>query len=276
MTTETFGGAFVRLRSTGFKGRAQRIDDIDLPRIGHRIGVGEDEIHAFMDVETTGSGFDDQGRPKILFEPHVFYRCLSPAKRGEAVKQGLACQKWGQIPYGKTSEQYPRLERALLIDEAAALKACSWGLGQVLGENHIAAGYDTVQNMVLAMADDEENHLDAMVNFLVYNSLDDDLREHRWEALARGYNGPGYAKNKYHLKLPQAYAKWAKIKNTPWSPASEPVIAPTPILPPPAIEPVPAAQAPPDIEPTSVPVSQPATSGGFFTALADLLKRIFA
>jgi putative chitinase len=32
----------------------------------------------------------------------------------------------------------------------------------------------------------------------------------------------------------------------------------------------------PDIEPAPVPVSQPAASGGFFSALADLLKRIFA
>jgi GH24 family phage-related lysozyme (muramidase) len=33
---------------------------------------------------------------------------------------------------------------------------------------------------------------------------------------------------------------------------------------------------PPDIEPAPVPVSQPATSGGFFSALSSLLKRIFA
>jgi len=33
---------------------------------------------------------------------------------------------------------------------------------------------------------------------------------------------------------------------------------------------------PPDIEPPPVPVSQPASNGGFFSALADLLKRIFA
>lgn len=39
-----------------FKGRAKRLDDVDLPRIGHQIGVGEDEIHAFMDVEAAGSG----------------------------------------------------------------------------------------------------------------------------------------------------------------------------------------------------------------------------
>ena len=67
-----------------FRGAAKRLDDIDLPRLGERIGVGEDEIHAFMDVEAAGSGFDKHGRPKMLFEPHVFYRNLPKATRSEA------------------------------------------------------------------------------------------------------------------------------------------------------------------------------------------------
>jgi len=45
-----------------FKGAARRLDDIDLPRIGHLIGVGEDELHAVIDVEARGSGFDSLGR----------------------------------------------------------------------------------------------------------------------------------------------------------------------------------------------------------------------
>ncbi|WP_243368848.1 N-acetylmuramidase family protein [Microvirga solisilvae] len=224
MTTENTGDAFARAVASGFRGAAKRLDDIDLPRIGHRIGVGEDEIHAFMDVETRGSGFDEQGRPKILFEPHVFYRNLSGTKLDTAIRQGLACKSWGQIPYGKESAQYGKLEKALRIDETAALKACSWGLAQILGENHLDAGYDTPQSMVLAFMADEETHLDAMVSFLIANRLDDDLREHRWEALARGYNGPGYAKNGYHLKLPIAFEKWRKIRDTPWSPEAPPPV----------------------------------------------------
>ena len=55
-----------------FRGKAKRLDDIDLPRIGARIGVGEDEMHAILDVEAAGSGFDAQDRIKMLFEPHVF------------------------------------------------------------------------------------------------------------------------------------------------------------------------------------------------------------
>jgi hypothetical protein len=43
-----------------FKGACTRLSDTDLPRIGTKIGVGEDELHAFRDVEAAGSGFDRQ------------------------------------------------------------------------------------------------------------------------------------------------------------------------------------------------------------------------
>lgn len=206
-----------------FKGAAKRIDDIDLPRLGKKMGVGEDEIHAFIEAETSSSGFDAKGRPKMLFEPHVFYRNLSGAKRSQAVKHGLAYKSWGQKPYPKDS--YPRLLRAMDIDETAALKSASWGLGQVLGENHIAAGFNAPQAMVKAMMEDEETHLEASVNFIIYNRLDDELRDHDWSAFARGYNGPGYKKNGYHTKLADAYAKWARIKDTPLPYESYPDIA---------------------------------------------------
>jgi hypothetical protein len=201
-----------------FRGAARRLDDIDLPRIGHRIGVGEDELHAFMDVEAAGSGFDRQGRPKMLFEPHVFYRNLTPARRTKAVKAGLAYARWGEKPYPRDS--YPRLVEAMAIDKTAALKAASWGLGQILGENFAMVGYENPQDMVWAFMEDEEHHLEAIVDFLIAAKLDDHLRNHRWEDLARGYNGPGYAKHNYHGRMAAAYAKWAKIPDTPWVPAA--------------------------------------------------------
>ena len=217
-----------------FKGEAKRLDDIDLPRIGATIGVGEDELHAFMDVEAAGSGFDAQGRPKMLFEPHVFYRNLSGKKRDQAVKAGLAYARWGTKPY--PGDSYPRLARAMVIDETAAIKSASWGLGQVLGENHKMVGYATVKAMVLAFMDDEEKHLEAIVKFLVANHIDDDLRAHRWDVVARVYNGPGYAKNKYHKRMAERYRVWAGIPDTPWpAPAPAPVpepVTPSPVKPP--------------------------------------------
>jgi hypothetical protein len=200
----------------GFKGTAKPIEDIDLPRIAHQIGCGEDEMHAFMEAETRGSGFDDQGRPRILFERHKFYLYCPKAKLSAAVKAGLANKTAGG--YGKESEQYGKLQKAIAIDEHSALMSCSWGLAQVMGFNHKLAGYDTVEAMILDFMSDEETHLQAAVAFIKNSGLDDELRRHDWKGFAKGYNGSGYAVNKYDEKLAAAFAKWAKIKDTPWTP----------------------------------------------------------
>lgn len=200
----------------GFKGAAKRLTDYDIPRIGHRIGVGEDELHAFMEVEASGSGFDSQGRPKMLFEPHQFYKNLSGKQREQAVKEGLAYPSWGEKPYPKDS--YPRLQKAIAINETAALKSASWGLGQILGSNYAMVGYKSPQSMVMSFMEDEANHLDAIVSFLIAADIADDLKAHRWEIVARVYNGPLYAKHDYHGRMKRAYEKWSKIPDTPWSP----------------------------------------------------------
>ncbi len=204
-----------------FKGRARRIDDLDLPRLGALIGVGEDELHAFMDVEAAGSGFDASGRPKMLFEPHRFYAELGAgAKRDEAVKQGLARKTWmvkGKVPK-YPANSYSLLEKAILIDKEAALRAASWGLTQILGKWHKDIGYPSAEAMVLAFADDEAAHLEATIKLLVQWKVDDDLKAHRWDVVAKAWNGPAYASHGYHKKLKQAYERWAKIPDTKWPP----------------------------------------------------------
>jgi hypothetical protein len=215
-----------------FKGAAKRLDDIDLPKLGHRIGVGEDEIHAVLDVEAAGSGFDAQGRVKALYEPHKAYALSKGAVRAQLVSAGLAYPRWGEQPYPKDS--YPRILAAMAIDETIALKATSWGLGQVMGFNHAAAGYATPQAMVSAFAEDEEHHLEAMISFIIVDGLDDEIRRHDWAGLARGYNGSGYAENRYDVKLAAAFAKWSKIKDTPWSPSDAVKVEDLPKAPPPS------------------------------------------
>lgn len=225
--------------SISFKGAAKRLDDIDLPKMGHRLGVGEDEVHAVMDVESRGTGFDGAGRPRILFERHIFHRYLPKDKRAKAVAAGLASTKPGG--YGKEADQYFKLASAIKIDQRAALYACSWGLMQVMGFNHEAAGYRTVESMVEAFTQDEEYHLEAAVNFILANKLDDELRRHDWAGFAKGYNGTNYRINKYDTKLAAAFAKWRKIRDTPWSPG-RPASAPQPV---PAPQPAPKPQSPP-------------------------------
>lgn len=195
----------------GFKGQAKKLEAMDIPRIAKTINVSEDDVHTVVEVETAGGGFDSDGRPRILFEPHKFYANLPTSKREATVEAGLAAPRWGAIPYGKFSAQYPRLAKAMAIDVEAALKSCSWGASQILGENHKMIGFDTVDAMVLAFMDDEDNHIEGMAAFIIAAGIDDDLRAHNWATFARVYNGPGYKKNKYDVKLATAYAKWSGI-----------------------------------------------------------------
>ncbi|WP_420415845.1 N-acetylmuramidase family protein [Marinovum algicola] len=204
-----------------FAGKAKRLDDIDLPREAHRIGVGEDEIHAVLDVETLGSGFFPDGRLKMLPEGHIFYRELAPGEpRDLAIAAGLAWRRWrDRRPYPKSADaRYQRLELMMKIDRDAALRSCSWALPQMMGFNCKLAGYPTAEAMIAAFVDDEEVQLRAMIEFIVNAGLDDELREHDWAGFARGYNGPGYAQHGYHIKLERRFRWWQGKPDTPWSP----------------------------------------------------------
>jgi len=201
-----------------FKGHARRLKSVDISLLAHTIGCGEDHLHAVMEVETRGGGFDTHGRVKMLFEPHVFYRELSGSDREVAVSKGLAYRRWGERRY--PSDSYPRLHAAMKIDTDAALRSCSWGLGQIMGFNHKLAGYDSAHSMVVAFLDDEDTHLAGMVEFIISSGLDDELRREDWRGFARGYNGSGYAKHGYHTKLKRAFDKWKRIPDTPFTPGN--------------------------------------------------------
>lgn len=199
-----------------FVGAGKRLDEMDIPQIGKLIGVGEDEIRAVLEVESRGRGFDSQGRVIMLFEPHIFHRQLTahyPQELERAVEEGLAYRKWGERRYPRDS--YPTLMKAIQIDQELALRSASWGLPQIMGFNHTMAGYKSAKDMVEDFKRDEELHVRAMIKFIISAGLDDEIRRKDWVGFARGYNGPGFAKNNYHTKLANAFAKWSRVKDLP-------------------------------------------------------------
>lgn len=200
-----------------FVGAKRLLDAYDIPRLAHRANLSEDHFRAFFKVEAAGKAFDSMGRPTMLFEPHVFYRGIKdPAIRDVAVSQGLAYAKYRPGKYPRDS--YPRLMAAIKLDQEAALKACSIGLSQVLVENHVSVGYDTPEAMWQAFMDDEEEHVEAMLRFILANNIDDDLRAERWSVVARVYNGPRYAENQYDKKMAAAFAAFKKEPDIDWAP----------------------------------------------------------
>ena len=197
------------------------------------LGVSVPRLRAVMKVESAGSGYNKQGRVLILYEPHVMWRCLPAGQRNEALQRGIAYQKWGTRKYAPDS--YVPFSKALEFDVEAACKACSYGLPQILGENHKQAGYPTAKAMFEAFRDKGENeHIVAMARFIKSNpQMHAALKRGDYADFARRYNGPGYAKNQYDIRLAKAEAYY---KADPWRGMA--IDAPTP-----AAEPVGATQA---------------------------------
>lgn len=263
--------------TSSFKGAARRLTDTDLPRVGAIIGVGEDVLHAVMDVEAPKSGFDAHDRPRILFEPHIFYRELGPGpKRDRAVREGLACPNWTSGAYGPESGQYNKLARAIEIERTAALRSCSWGRGQIMGFNHKLVGFASVDAMVAAFMASEAAQIEAIVRFAAANKLDGALRAidrmtrsmpNDWRSFAKGYNGSGYEKNGYHTKLSERFNWWRNIPDTPWT--FDPTPANTPDAVP--VENLPKAPAEPPMLP--MPPEHPGFWGALIAAIAAFFKR---
>jgi hypothetical protein len=175
------------------------------------LGVETAVLLAFLEVEAAGRGFDNKARPKMLRETHIFYRKLGAgAKRDQAVAKGLATKAWTKN-YGRDS--YPDLAEMMKIDARAALLSCSWGLPQIMGFNHAAAGFTGVEQMVEAMKQGEREQLLAFSQLLKSWKMapmltgKDFTQADSWKQAAQKYNGAGYAENGYHTRMAAAYRK---------------------------------------------------------------------
>ena len=168
-------------------------------------------LRSVLKVESRGSGFDRKGRVLILFEPHVFHEQLmkhgTSLQLKAAIVRGVAYPTWGEKPY--PADSYPTLLSAIAINPELAHRAASWGAGQLLGRNFKLCGYDSATKMADDFTRGEDVQLLAMACFIAANPrMLKALQEKDWETFALCYNGKGYKKNRYHLKLAAAYAEF--------------------------------------------------------------------
>ena len=186
-----------------FVGPATPLEDKDIAEVAAVLVCDVAAVQAVCDVEAAGAGFLPDGRPKILFEAHVFGRLTDHQYDDE--HPNISAPHWDRSLYGKPgAHQYDRLAEAIALDETAALKSASWGMFQVMGMNYKACGFATVQDFVNAMVQSERAQLDAFASFCRSSSAANSLRTHNWAAFARTYNGPGQVEF-YAAKLQEAF-----------------------------------------------------------------------
>jgi len=188
-----FVGASTPISAGGFDQAAQLL------------GSGAAEIWTVLEVETKGFGYLSDRRPAILFERHFFHR-LTDGKFDDQAPSISSTMPGGYLGGVK---EYDRLAMAIALDRHAALSSASWGIGQIMGSNFAEAGFASVEDMVDAMVQSEDNQLTAMARFVCSAGLSKPLAAHDWASFARGYNGPSYAKNQYDTLLGRHYQMFA-------------------------------------------------------------------
>lgn len=180
------------------------LTDADYTACAVRNGITMAAIKAVAQIESGGrSGFDEKYRPKILFEAHHFRKYT--ARLFDSTHPHLSCDRATGKKY-YSWDQYNRLFEAMVLNPAAAIKACSWGKFQVLGSNH--NGWPDAISFAKAMYESENNHLKSFEAYCVSNGLIVHLKNKNWAKFAAGYNGANYAEFSYDTKMATAYAKY--------------------------------------------------------------------
>jgi hypothetical protein len=167
-------------------------------------------------LDGPGGFIDGPNLPKILFEAHIFDRETGGHFRASHPR--LSSERWDRSLYEGGPREWARLHQAMQLDRTAALRSASVGRYQIMGFNHRAAGFETVEAFWDAMRASEREHLAAFVHFILTTpGLAAKLRRisnvHAdCLPFALAYNGPGQAAHDppYNVRLARAHAKWAR------------------------------------------------------------------
>jgi hypothetical protein len=177
--------------------------DADIAVIATRLGASPAQLRAVAAVESSGGGFDTAGRPKILFERHLFHRLTggvySPAPYSQIAGGGYSDSSWD------------KLGAACAKDPDAALSACSWGKFQVLGLHWSKLSYASPWELADSMVTGEAAHYELFARYIETFGLKPALRKVTADPascrdFAAGYNGPGYRKFAYDMRIARGMA----------------------------------------------------------------------
>ena len=192
----------------------------DYDNFSRILGVEPATLKAVEEVETGGKGgFLTNGKPRILFEGHAFWKELAKLAKTDPKYNpftlskkypNIVYQTWTKSNYYGGAKEYERFEKACKIDKKSAILSTSWGMFQLMGYNYKLCGFSSVEDMYAAMYRNQFEQFLAGIEFIRSRKLDKYLATKSWADFAYRYNGVSYAKNNYDTKLKAAYEKYSK------------------------------------------------------------------
>ncbi|MBL8559628.1 MAG: DUF3380 domain-containing protein [Hyphomonadaceae bacterium] len=181
--------------------------DAELRQLAAQFNVELAALLAVAEVESGPlGGFDANGRPIILFEPHIF--SLRTKRRYDASHPTISYRHWGTQRYPRgQNERWAQLRAAYELDPEEAISSTSWGRFQMLGQFYAAAGYGSATEFVAAISNTEIAQYQSLLALAVSRNLLDEIQRLDFTGFARGYNGPGYVQHQYDAKMRAAYIR---------------------------------------------------------------------
>lgn len=167
--------------------------------------IDVNKLKVILIVESRGKSLDSENHPTIRFECNKFNDYLGSLKVKCTIEEGKS------FSVIKDETDKGAFFRALEIDREKAILSSSFGIAQIMGFNYKIVGYTSVDEFYNAMFKEEEQ-ISAFLKFLKSkNNIMRELKSENtdWKIIARNYNGPNYAENKYDLKLRQEYLKYS-------------------------------------------------------------------
>ena len=181
------------------------------------VGVGL----AIMCVESGGVGFKD-GKMIIRFEPHWFHKLWGKANqpafdrcfkfdswKGETHFYRTSDKAGWQGFHGNQAQEWAAFELARGMNDEAAKKSISMGLGQIMGFNHKQVGYDSAAPMFNNFNSDVRFQILGMFDFMT-PEMKAALAKKDFTAFAKSYNGSGQAAS-YGKLIADNVSAWAKL-----------------------------------------------------------------
>lgn len=192
----------------------------------NRLRIDPSVAVAVLAAEVSGKPYGPDGRLKIRFENHIFYD--NWGKQNELrFRQHFSFaddRKWEghswrpnandawQSFHGNQSTEWRVFEFARNLDEQAALLSISMGAPQIMGFNHSAIGYATVQEMFYAFCSDVGNQIACLFRFIQVKNLVEVVRQRDFLTFAQIYNGRGQAEL-YKSRIEMYLAIYEQIRS---------------------------------------------------------------
>jgi hypothetical protein len=173
-------------------------------------GISHSWLHAIVEKESSGIvsyKIGAQDFPAIRIEGHYFYKYLKddPAKLSKGSALGIARKGVGEFKNPRfMQDRYSELIDMRRIDEEAAFRSISIGIGQVMGANFAMCGFGSATSMFkFVQGTGFKGQLLIMTRFIKADkTLMRCIKNDNYNGFAKAYNGP---------KAPPSYGRSIKL-----------------------------------------------------------------